>query len=261
MNPNDQAEQFPGSFSYILFGLDGGVVTRLDHGGDVEAVREWASVSKMAVALAFGIEHDWELHDFTESVGPRGATIANLLSHTSGLGLEEGDPVTAIATKRVYSNYAVDLAVAAIVGENDPANWLNDRVFRPTGMTETRLVGRASSGVIGTTEELARLGVAWLRPDLIARYLGDLDGIVPGFGRFTPCPWGIGPEIAGDKHHWMGDWPPASFGHFGQSGALLLLNAHEQIGLAATSTVPFGPWAVQAWPQWTSDLRRMALDS
>ena len=44
----------------------------------------------------------------------------------------------------------------------------------------------------------------------------------------------------------MGDWPPASFGHFGQSGALLLVNADEAIGVVATSTEPFGPWAVEA---------------
>ena len=115
-----------------------------------------------------------------------------------------------------------------------------------------------------------RLAVAWLRPDGIARetrnrmitpYLADLNGVVPGFGRFTPCAWGLGPEIRGQKQHWMGDWPAQSFGHFGQSGALLLLNAQENIGLVATSTEPFGPWAVELWPQWTSAMRSLALGS
>lgn len=59
----------------------------------------------------------------------------------------------------------------------------------------------------------------------------------------------------------MGDWPAASFGHFGQSGAMLLLNADEQIGLAATTTQPFGPWAVQLWPTWTSAMRQRILSS
>ena len=81
--------------------------------------------------------------------------------------------------------------------------------------------------------------MAWLRPDGIAKetrdllitpYVPQLSGIVPGFGRFSPCPWGLGPEVQGDKHHWMGDWPAASFGHFGKSGSLILLNADEQIG-------------------------------
>ena len=46
--------------------------------------------------------------------------------------------------------------------------------------------------------------MAWLRPDaiaketrnqLIAPYAPQLDGFVPGFGRFSPCPWGLGPEV------------------------------------------------------------------
>ena len=224
----------------------------------------------MAVALAFGVEVDWELHQFSESVGPRGATIANLLSHSSGLGLEEGDPLVAVASKRAYSNYGVDYAVRAIVGENEPSRWLDGRVFRPLGMTSTVLEGRAASGVVGSTEDLATLAVAWLRPDALARptrdrlitpFLPELDGIVPGFGRFSPCPWGLGPEVRGDKRHWMGDWPPASFGHFGQSATMMLLNVDEQIGLVATSSEPFGPWATTLWPTWTSAMRQRALTS
>lgn len=224
----------------------------------------------MAIALAFGVEIDWGLHRFEESLGPRGATLANLLSHSSGLGAEEGDPFVDVATKRVYSNFGVDLAVASIVGDNTAVNWLDNRVFRPFGMTSTVLEGRPSADVIGSTEDLATLAVAWLRPDGVAKetrnriitpYLPQLDGIVPGFGRFSPCPWGLGPEIRGEKQHWMGDWPPASFGHFGQSGSMILLNADEQIGLVATSTEPFGPWATKLWPTWTGEMRTLALNS
>jgi hypothetical protein len=137
-------------------------------------------------------------------------------------------------------------------------------------MTSTRLEGRPSSDVVGPTDDMVKLAVAWLRPDGVAKatrdrqitpYLSSLDGIVPGFGRFSPCPWGLGPEVRGTKEHWMGDWPPTSFGHFGQSGALMLLNADEQIGLVATSTEPFGPWAVALWPHWTSAMRQRVLAS
>ena len=270
MSENSPIEGWPGAPSAIAFRLDGGIVERLVQVGDVAAVRPWASVSKMAVSLAFGVESDWELHKFTENIGPRGATIANLLSHSSGLGLEPGDPVSDVGARRVYSNYGYDYAVHAIVGASSPEDWLDSRVFRPFGMTSTRLEGRPAAGVTGSTEDLMRLAVAWLRPDGIARetrnrmitpYMADLDGVVPGFGRFTPCPWGLGPEIRGQKEHWMGDWPAQSFGHFGQSGALMLLNAQEHIGLVATSTEPFGPWAVQLWARWTSSMRTLALSS
>lgn len=259
-----------GSLAYVIFRMNAGAVERVAEVGDVSSVRSWASVSKMAVAMAFGIEMDWGLHAYTEMVGPRGANFANLLSHSSGLGLEEGDPVAPVATRRIYSNYGVDLAVHGIVGENPPAEWLNDRVFEPLGMTTTALTGRPAGGVIGSTDDMATLALAWLRADALATatrdrmirpYLPDLAGVVPGFGRFNPCPWGMGPEVRGDKHHWMGDWPPTSFGHFGMTGTLMLLNVDEGIGVVATTTEDFGPWAVQLWPAWTSEVRAVALGS
>lgn len=263
-------EGWPGAPAIVLWRLDSGDVHRVDETGDLTAVRPWASISKMVVALAFGVEVDWNLHYFDEEFGPRGATLANLLSHSSGLGLEEGDRVVPLGTKRIYSNVGIDHAVNVAVGDRDPAEWLKDRVFTALGLDSTSLVDRPSAGVVGSTEDLVTLGATWLRPDLVSRatrdlmiqpYLGDLDGIVPGFGRFSPCPWGLGPELRGSKRHWMGDWPASSFGHFGKSGSMLLLNADEQIGLVATSTEPFGGWSLKLWPEWTSAMRRRILDA
>jgi CubicO group peptidase (beta-lactamase class C family) len=270
VSTNSRLDGWPGAPSMVLLSLEGGLVRRIAEVGDVDEVRPWASVSKMVVSLAFGVEADWEMQSYEQRMGPPGSTLANLLSHSSGLGLEEGDPVVSVGSKRIYSNYGVDLAVASILGENTADRWLAQRVFLPFGMSSTKLEGPPSHGVIGSTNDLAKLAVAWLRPDGIATvtrdrvitpYAPQLDGIVPGFGRFTPCPWGLGPEIQGEKHHWMGDWPAQSFGHFGQSGALILLNAHEQIGLVATSTQPFGRWATTLWPKWTSAMRTLALGS
>jgi CubicO group peptidase (beta-lactamase class C family) len=254
----------------VLLSLKDGLVRRVAEAGDLEAVRPWASISKMVVSLAFGVESDWEMQRFDQRVGPPGSTLANLLSHSSGLGLEEGDPVVAVGTQRIYSNYGIDLAVESILGENTADNWLAQRIFRPFGMSSAALDGRPSSGVVGSTDDLAKLAVAWLRPDgiaeetrdhLITTYAPQLNGFVPGFGKFSPCPWGLGPEIRGDKQHWMGDWPAQSFGHFGQSGSLMLLNAEEQIGLVATGTEAFGKWATKLWPAWTSAMRTLALGS
>lgn len=270
MSANLLLDEWPGAPAVVLLSIHEGIVRRIAETGDLDDVRVWASVSKMAVSLAFGVESDWELHRYDQPLGPPGSTLANLLSHSSGLGLEVGDPVVPVGTRRIYSNYGIDLAVESILGENTADEWLQQRVFRPFGMAVTRLEGRPSSGVVGSTNDLARLAVAWLRPDAVARgtrdrivtpYAPQLDGFVPGFGRFAPCPWGLGPEIRGDKHHWMGDWPPDSFGHFGQSGSMILLNADEQIGLVATSTEPFGRWAVRMWPRWTSAMRSLALGS
>jgi hypothetical protein len=265
-NPLDGA--WPGSPAYVVIRLKDGIAERVVENGALDEARPWASVSKMAVAMAFGVENDWDAHAYTQVVGPRGANIANLLSHSSGLGLEESDPVVPVGTKRVYSNYGIDYAVEAIMEDGTPASWLDYRVFSGLGMTTTSLEGRPSSGVVGSTNDLVTLAAAWLRADGIAKetrdriikpYMPALNGIVPGFGRFSPCPWGLGPEVRGEKEHWMGDWPPESFGHFGQSGALMLLNAVEGIGVVATSTEPFGSWAVKLWPEWTSAVRVLAL--
>ncbi|MHB2027728.1 MAG: serine hydrolase [Acidimicrobiales bacterium] len=261
-------KSWPGSPAFVVLRARHGTLERLVEVGDLDEIRAWASVSKMAVALAFGVENDWDLHHYDDVLGPSGATLANLLSHSSGLGLELGDPVVAPGTKRIYSNYGVDYAVGTVVGENTAANWLADRVFSPLGMNDSRLEGRPAAGVVGSTNDLARLAEAWLLCDGLARttrdriirpYLADLTGIVPGFGRFSPCPWGLGPEVRGEKQHWMGEWPASSFGHFGQSGALMLVNCDEQIAVVATSTEPFGAWATQLWPTWMSAQRSRAL--
>ncbi len=268
MDEAELCEDWPGRPAAVVFRVRDGRDEILAGCGDLEEPRGWASVSKMVVALAMGVEFDWGLHRPEEPMGPPGSTLANLLSHSSGLGLEAGDPVRAVGERRVYSNLGVDLAVSGVVGDQSAAEWLDARVFRPLGMGSTHLNGRPAAGVEGSTRDLMTLGVAWLRPDGISRrtrdrmitpYAPALSGVVPGFGRFEPCEWGMGPELAGDKAHWMGGWPPESFGHFGQSGSLLLLNAREGLGIAVTNTVPFGPWAVEHWPAWITRVRQWAL--
>ena len=267
VSDQDLTDGWPGEPAVVVLTLDAGVPVVVASHGDLAEPRPWASVGKLAVALAVGVEVDWGLHDYAEPAGPAGATLAHLLSHSSGLGAEESDRRRAVGERRVYSNAGIDRAVRHVVGDGDAAEWLASRVFRPLGMSTTVLEGRPAAGVVGSTEDLATLAVAWLRSDalststrdrIVTPYLADLDGIVPGFGSFRPCPWGLGPEVRGTKHHWMGQWPPSAFGHFGQSGALLLADADAGIAVVATSTVPFGAWAVELWPRWVDAARARA---
>ncbi len=264
---SDAAPTWPGAPAFVVLRVRGGRVERVGESGDLAEPRPWASVSKLAVGLAVAVEVDLGRRTYEEVLGPDGATLAHLLAHASGLGLEEGDRVQPVGSRRVYSNAGVDRAARAVAGDGREATWLAERVFAPLGISGA-LEGRAAAGVVGSTNDLAALAAAWLAPGLvtaatrdraIAPYLAELAGVVPGFGRFDPCPWGLGPEVAGHKHHWMGAWPPASFGHFGQSGALLLANADEGVAVVATSTVAFGPWALGLWPTWTSAMRERAL--
>ena len=76
-------------------------------------------------------------------------------------------------------------------------------------------------------------------------------GVLPGFGRFDPCDWGLGVEIRGTKQpHWTGTTNSA--------GHLRALRAQRAPSCGSirwpgwpargSSDRPFGPWAAQAWP-------------
>ena len=80
---------------------------------------------------------------------------------------------------------------------------------------DARCAARRPTALRGTVDDLARFLAELQRPTLLAaatarrrrhgRSIPDLAGIVPGVGRFDPCPWGLGFEIRGDKSpHWTG---------------------------------------------------------
>jgi len=80
-----------------------------------------------------------------------------------------------------------------------------------------------------------------------------LAGMVPGIGRFSDCPWGLGTEIRGHKQpHWTGtNNSPATYGHFGGTGTLLWVDPGACTGLIALTDRPFDEWsrdALRLWP-------------
>ena len=261
---------WPGEPAVVVSAWRAGAWRTVATQGDLDTPRSWASVSKLMTAYAAAIEVHEGHARLDEPLGPEGSTLAHLLAHASGLGLERDDPVVAVGTKRIYSNHGIDLAAAHLARGQDISAWLDRRVIAPLMLNTTHLRGRAAEGVVGSTRDLATFAREWVVPTqvtpqsrdaAVAIYLPELAGIVPGFGRFTPCPWGLGVEVRAEKRHWMGDWPASSFGHFGRSGALALVNVEEGICVVATSTVDFGPWAHELWPTWTSQARQVALHS
>ena len=78
----------------------------------------------------------------------------------------------------------------------------------------------------------------------------ELEGVVPGVGRFDPCNWGLGPEIHGSKHpHWMGTRNSAStFGHFGGSGSFIWHDPAANVSCVGLCEVEFDAWALHHWP-------------
>jgi CubicO group peptidase (beta-lactamase class C family) len=78
----------------------------------------------------------------------------------------------------------------------------------------------------------------------------ELEGVVPGVGRFDPCNWGLGPELHGTKHpHWMGSRNSAStFGHFGGTGSFMWHDPTVNISCIGLCEVEFDAWAMHHWP-------------
>jgi CubicO group peptidase (beta-lactamase class C family) len=260
---------WPAGSAFQFVRVDGSDLDVVAHGGDIDGVRHWASVTKLAAALAVARCVDRGAVSLDEPAGPPGATLAHLLAHASGLGLEEADRQGPPGARRVYSNVGIDLACSVAGAPTAAGEWIENLVFEPLGVNAT-VRGRPSSGAAGSVCDLVALGRAWLNGDLISDatrhafltpFMPALSGVVPGFGRFDPCWWGLGPELHGTKAHWMGTvFSPASFGHFGSSGAMLLVDPVRATILAAAAGAPFGGWAVDLWPAWTDSLATSVVD-
>ncbi|MGD0880717.1 MAG: serine hydrolase domain-containing protein [Acidimicrobiales bacterium] len=233
--------------------------------GDVGRRFPWASVTKPATALAVLVAVEEGTLALDEPAGPAGSTVRHLLAHASGLGPEPGPPTEPPGTRRIYSNAAfVELAAVLAVRAGMPfVDYLTEAVLDPLGMTGTELVdtagGAAAAGLVGPLADLVALGCEWACPTLVAGatwreatsvQFPGLAGVLPGFGPFDPCDWGLGVEIRGVKHpHWTGTHnSPATFGHFGQSGSFLWVDPVAGVLVAGLADRQFGVWASRAWP-------------
>ena len=259
----------------VAIGVTDATTTLAAH-GPTDQVLWFASVSKplTAYAVLLAAQHrDLRLDEPADvPFGPAGVTVRHLLAHAGGLPLYAGGPMMPVERRRSYSDWAYELLgdlVATRVGVPLEEH-LELEVFGPLGMTRTRLGGPAGHGVHGTLDDLLRfarelLAPSLLEPDLLTEAttvaFPGLDGVVPGFGRFTPNDWGLGFELKGSTgstggkattgsttDHWMGtQLSGRTFGHFGLSGSFLWVDPDRGVAAAELADRQFGPWAREAW--------------
>src|SRR3954464_13385615 len=74
----------------------------------------WASVTKVATAVAMLVAAEEGLVDLDEPAGPEGSTFRHLLAHASGLPFDRGAPIARPGTRRIYSNYGIEVAAALV---------------------------------------------------------------------------------------------------------------------------------------------------
>jgi CubicO group peptidase (beta-lactamase class C family) len=229
--------------------------------GTDQARFPWASVTKVLTALAVWLAVEEGTVEWADPVGPPGATLAHLLAHASGLAPDSDAVLVPPATRRIYSNRGFEVA-ARHLGDRSGMpfeDYLSEGVLKPLGLTGTVLTGSPAAGASGPLTDLMALAHELLVPTVVspatlrhatAVAFGGLAGVLPGFGHYDPNDWGLGVEIRGDKQpHWTGGRnSPATFGHFGRSGAFLWVDPVRQLALGSLADRPFGPWATRAWP-------------
>lgn len=235
--------------------------------GDPDHRYRLASISKPLTAWAVLIAVEEGVVGLDTAVGQPGCTLRHLLAHAGGYAFDGPDPVAAPGRRRIYSNTGIELAADAVAAaaEMPFADYLAAAVFEPLGMARTELRGSPAHGVWSTVADLTRFAAETIEPRLLSAATAanatrpvfpELAGVVPGIGRFDPCPWGLGFEIRGHKQpHWTGTRnSPATFGHFGGAGTFLWVEpgaVHDRvISCIALTDRPFDDWAAEALVRW-----------
>jgi CubicO group peptidase (beta-lactamase class C family) len=229
--------------------------TLLDTFGDLDRRFELASITKVLSGWTAMVAVEEASVGLDQPAGQPGCTLRHLLAHAGGYPFDGAAPVAAPGRRRIYSNTGIELAAATIAEATGIAfaDYLAEAVLEPLAMTSTTLDGSPARGATSTAGDLAKLLAELQRPRLIGAASATaattvqypaLAGIVPGVGRFDPCPWGLGIEIRGGKEpHWTGTTnSPRTFGHFGGAGTMMWVDPAVGCGLVALTDRPFDSW-------------------
>jgi CubicO group peptidase (beta-lactamase class C family) len=227
--------------------------------GEVDRAMPLASVTKPVTALAVLVAAEEGILDLDEPAGPPGSTVRHLLAHTSGLPFEGTAPIGQPGRRRIYSNQGFELLgeLVAERAEMTFPEYARGAVVEPLAL-DLDADGDPAWGMRASLADLLALARELLAPTLLATethaelvtvQFPGLDGVLPGFGRFSPLDWGLGVEIRGEKQpHWTGTGnSPATFGHFGRSGCFLWVDPVARAACACVTTELFVDWR-EAWP-------------
>jgi CubicO group peptidase (beta-lactamase class C family) len=242
----------------VVFGPEGALETW----GDTHRVVRLASVSKLITGYAALVALEEGAIALDDPAGPPGATVHDLLSHSSGVAFDSEQIVAAPRTRRVYSNTGWEALFAHLATATGMPwqQYLDEAVIGPLHLRSTTVRGSPAKDLWAPMADVARLVGELMAPTLIdpatmreatTVQFPELDGMLPGVGMQRPNPWGLVFEIRSHKApHWTGARNSArTYGHFGGSGTFLWIDPDARIGLAGLGIREFGPWALDLWPR------------
>ncbi|WP_193106896.1 serine hydrolase [Brachybacterium sp. FME24] len=220
--------------------------------GDIDVTRPWRSVTKTLTGYASAVALQEGRVGLDDEAGPPGSTLRHLLAHASGYFYESEATLQAPGLRRHYSNYGIDEAARHLerATGRDIGDWVQEKVAGPLGMTRLEWTGSPSVGAVGPLADLALFAAEVLRPTLVEEtwfreattaQFPELVGIMPGFGKQTPNPFGLGFEVRGAKSpHWTGARnSEASVGHFGMRGTAFWVDPVADLALVVGSSHDF----------------------
>ncbi|MCL3777784.1 MULTISPECIES: serine hydrolase domain-containing protein [unclassified Actinomyces] len=255
------------SFPTALVVTQGGRV--IARAGAVDEVFPLASVTKPLVAWSALVAAERGMLDLEAPATPErdgtvllpGATVADLLSHSSGVAFDSDAVLAPPGRRRVYSNRGIEILAERLVEATGAGleEWVEQTVLEPLGMASVLIPGSPAHSGQGSAEDLSLFARELAAPTLVGEELArrartvarpGLDGVLPGYGRQSPCDFGLGVEVRGRKSpHWTGSAnSPQTFGHFGQAGSFLWVDpvaGREAVFLGAR---PFSRLHAQVWP-------------
>ena len=236
----------------------------VDIKGDQDRIFRIASVAKTITTWACLVALEEGIVALDQPVGQPGCTLRHLLSHAGGYPFDGAEPIAKPERTRIYSNTGIEMAAQMVA---DAAGitfeeYLSEAVLQPLGMAATTLNGSPAHRMWSNATDVIKFVTEVRSPILISPasataattiQFPELGGIIPGIGRFTPCPWGLGFEIRGAKQpHWTGTTnSPSTFGHFGGAGTFIWVDPAVGVACLALTDRPFDEWAEQAlllWP-------------
>ncbi|OLO89849.1 serine hydrolase domain-containing protein [Actinomyces naeslundii] len=255
---------FPFPTALVVTGApapDGGA---LYESGDVDEIFPFASVTKPIVAWSALVAVDRGLLDLDAPAGapaPDGATIGHLLSHSSGIATDSDERLATPGTRRIYSNRGIEILGERLQEATGTPleTWVESTVLEPLGMASVLIPGSPAHSGEGSARDLSLFARELASPRLVspalaeracAPVLPELDGVLPGYGRQVPNPFGLGVEVRGAKSpHWTGKGnSPQTFGHFGQSGSFIWVDPVAERQAVFLGAEPFGQIHRKTWP-------------